>query len=296
MVGVLVALALACGPDLDANPIAASNEAMRLVGIEAQEAVETRRLPRRTASFAEHFPHEIELVTLQRRLMRRGDRDPMIDAYVRWQITGFDVALEQMTFTEFGRFLDDLPALIEDPRADAWLVQAISSVTGEEQQLDAPTAASLKSRWGAVGPRRRVAARLNTAGLGLREWIISQVDADNGLLALAHLERMQALVAGGWPVEQAISVTSEAFDAIAANGGVPLEEGRRLAAILEQLAGQRRMAIAAVSVTDERRVEVKWVETALDDFRLRALLRSLKHTEGGGSDGFLGHDYGSEEG
>lgn len=291
-----MALALACGPDLDANPIAASNEAMRLLGIEAQEAVESRRLPRRTASFAEHFPHEIEPVTLQRRLMRRGDRDGLIDAYVRWQITGFDVSLEQMTFTEFGRFLDDLPAMVEDPRADAWLVQAVSSVAGEEQRLNAPITAALESRWGEVGPRRRVAARLNTAGLGLREWIISQVEADNGLLALAHLERMQALVAGGWPVEEAIDVTSEAFDAIATSGGVSPEEGRRLAAILEQLAGQRRVAIAAVSVTDEGRVEVKWVETALDAFRLRALLRSLKPTKGGDSDGFLGHDYGDESG
>ena len=99
-------------------------EARHLLIEEAIEAQKNELLPTLSPDFAKRFGHQIPQADLTQAILVRTHPDPFVDAYVRWQLTSFDPSLPQLSDQEFANFMDAIPALIPNPRAEPEVVSA----------------------------------------------------------------------------------------------------------------------------------------------------------------------------
>ena len=93
-------------------------EAIKLLAEEARQAKADLALPTETPDFADRFDREMDPADILRTIARRGNRDPFIDAYIRWQFTSFDVSLPDLDDRNFARLMDEAPTMVENPKAD----------------------------------------------------------------------------------------------------------------------------------------------------------------------------------
>ncbi len=293
MVALLATTLIALLSSGDATPASTVRDAERLLAVEAREIAESRTLPRRSLSFASSFSQPVNGALISTRLLRPLDKDPVADAYIRWQMTGFETTLPDMSNVAFGRFLDNLPPLPTNPLADQNIVRDLATAAGAERSLDPAEQVVIEEWWKNARSDRRKIARLTLPGVSLRQWVIEQRADSRTQQVLAHLEYLMALAVAGWPMDEAVEETEEAFLAIGERGGIPLDAWPHVSSVAEQLAGMRRLMVANL-IVEEGRLSVQWADTALDDFTLSRLLRRLLPRASGSGDGFLGHDLGGE--
>jgi len=293
MVVLLATTLVALLGSVDATPASSVRDAERLLVSEAGEIAESGALPRRSLSFAHSFSQPISGALISTRLLRPLDKNPIADAYVRWQMTGFDATLPDMSNVAFGRFLDNLPPLPTNPLADQNIVRDLSNAASAERSLGPAEQGVIEEWWKNARSERRKIARLTLPGVSLRQWVIEQ-RADNPTQhVLARLEYLMALAVAGWPMDEAAEETEEAFRDIGGRGGIPLDAWPHVSSVAQQLAGMQRLMVANLAL-EEGRLTVQWADTALDDFALSRLLRRLLPRASGSGDGFLGHDLGGD--
>ena len=255
------------------SPAAAIAMAVKTLADEARLVKTDAQLPRQEADFAQELERSLPPELVGSRLVRRVDRDPFVDAYVRWQLTSFDPTLPQMADGAFQRFLRDLPPMLESPRAREALIGEIYAAI-RSGKLSQPEQLSLGRRLDALAKQTRQARTMNRPTMSLYDWVASQLSPTGARMLQLELARLNAMVDAGWPTEAAKSQLEELFNASARDESFDAEQRRLVAEMTQRLVGRTRVYLAVARI-DESAVVAQFNDTGVYDFDVQRWTKAI---------------------
>lgn len=179
---------------------------------QAIEAKKTGEIPDEPtiAAEIEESGAKVDEVDVLRAMVRRQHRDPFVDAYIRWQLTGFDVTLPEISDRDFITFMDNAPAFVENPAADPRIVSFFEQA--ERAGAHAPDRVEFIRRAQAeMETKQREAVRLNEPATKYREWVAEQLGETGVRPRQWMMEELAAKIAAGWPVSDIKGAMSRAY-------------------------------------------------------------------------------------
>lgn len=251
---------------------------------EAEQARDEQVLPRQDLSFAR------ELLLQEERPGVSGDaifkllvnpvhNDGWIDAYARWQLLGFEPAwpakARDFGDEEFEEFLSDLPALLMNPRSDRETIARVNIALSRERVSD-PDAAALRELDQSLRTREAEIQNLNRPALELRRWVEERCGLEGHRHHQARLERLGAMVAAGWPVEELKRQIAQRLDQSHRDPALTPPLRARLASQAATLAGRRTPVIESVGVGENNSPRAQFDEAAVYDFEVNEWIRILQ--------------------
>ena len=273
--GLLVAAPAIAQPP-SRSPAATLATALKTLLDEAHLAKTEEELPRQDADFAHQAGQQpLPPIIVGRQLIRRADRDPFVDAYVRWQLTSFEPTLPEMTDREFERFLSELPPMLENPRANGSLLGDVNAAL-RAGALGESTQAALRRRLDALAAHAGRARTMNRPTTRLYDWVASQLPQTGTRVLQLELARLGALVDAGWSSDAAKSHLEELFNASARDRSFTPDQRRLVASQAQRLAGRTRVFLTSARI-DQGALIAQFNDTGVYDFDVtrwtRALLR-----------------------
>jgi hypothetical protein len=254
--------------------VAAFQEAQQRLAGEARQSHDARQLVRGSASFASDFKQAVPALIINQRIVRPQHEDPFIDAYVRWQLTGFPgVQLPELSDRQFEALLEDLPAMVSNPRGDRALVDAVAraaragNLTAQQQQ-------SLNAELNDLADRASRAAALNRPALELRTWLRKQAAPSKSRSLMAGLEHCASVVEAGWPADEAKARLDADFAAARRDRKFTDAQRRIVAERARALAGKRTLLISSAAIRDNALI-ADFADTGIYDFDVRRWEKSL---------------------
>ncbi len=260
-------------PDRQRAPTAALGEAMKRLTDEAKQAKDHHRLARQEANFARDFQHTLPPMIVGRQLIRRADRDPFVDAYVRWQLTSFEPTLPEMTDREFERFLSELPPMLENPRANVSLLGDVNAALGAGA-LGESTQAALRRRLDALAAQTGRARTMNRPATHLYDWVANQLPPTGARALQLQLARLDALVDAGWPSDTAKSHLEDLLNASTRDRSFTPDQRRLVASQAQRLAGRTRVFLTSARI-DQGALVAQFNDTGVYDFDVKRWTRAL---------------------
>jgi hypothetical protein len=261
----------------DRSPAAALQETLQLLTDEARESLQTQRLVRTASDFAATSGFNVSAELIVPRLLRSQHSDPFVDAYIRWQLTSFSaVNLPELNRRHFDKLLSDLPGLMENPRADRNLIDALAKAAAAGR-LSAVQQAALSAQLNNLTERSSRTESLNLPALGFRAWLTKQLStsANSSQILLAGLEKAAALVETGWSVDQAKAALDKAFAAAGHDPAFTDADRRRVIDKAAALVGKRRMLVMGAAMRNDS-LAAEYADTAIYDFDVRRWEISLR--------------------
>lgn len=255
------------------SPRAALQQALRELEQEARTARETFSLPRMKADFASSFAHPLDAALVSARIIKPVHRDRFIDAYVRWQLTGFLDDVPAMDDKAFESFLEALPACIENPQMTGEFVQPMmrASTADELSRSDQQRVQQLMDD---LKRHRDQASVMRRPADELRQWIADRLGERGHRPLQAAFERCAALARAGWelgPIKQHIDALCERS---LRDRSLTDELRQRLARQVENLAGLSALRITNAYL-EENRLIVNTDEVGVQDFETRKWARLI---------------------
>lgn len=259
---------------------AALQYAIKLLTQEAEQAKSEEKLPRQTANFYREFKKsenvEINSKMVWEKIRRPLSKDPFIDSYIRWQLTGFNPTMpdaDDFEDSDFENFLNSLPQLLGNPRSDRNTLAKINQALGREQVSD-EDAEKLNEMDKEIRNKSNQVNNLNKPGIQLRNWVDKQVGNKGHRIHQARLERLAAMVKTGWNAERHKRTIAQGFENSKRDYSLTPEMRRRIAEQAQQLVGLRTAILTRVSV-NEGIATAQFDEAAVYDFEVREWVRSL---------------------
>lgn len=271
--GLLVAAPAIAQPP-PRSPAATLATAIKTLLDEARLAKTEEQLPRQDADFAHQAGQQpLPPLIVGRHLIRRADRDPFIDAYVRWQLTSFEPALPEMTDREFERFLSELPPMLENPRANGSLLGDVNAAI-RAGALGESTQAALRRRLDALAAHAGRARTMNRPAMNLYDWVAHQLPQTGARALQLQLARLDALVDAGWPSDTAKSHLEDLFHASARDRSFTPDQRRLVASQAQRLAGRTRVFLTSARI-DQDALIAQFNDTGVYDFDVKRWTRAL---------------------
>jgi len=283
---IFLALTLAAPPAASPNVSDAVllRRAVVELTAEAEQALTDQRLPRQEPTFAREFLQRSGRASVDgklvfKRLLRPLGKDPFIDAYVRWQLLGFGPVWPDDDRTlddeDFELFLAELPALAMNPRSDREAIARINAALAREIVNDAD-AEALRQLDQSLRERSAEVQNLNRPALEFRRWIEEQCGNTGHRHHQARLERLDALVAAGWPTEELKRQIARRFEEARRDRSFTPEQRARVASQAARLVGRRVPIIQSVGVGENNSPQAQFDETAVYDFEVNEWIRLLQ--------------------
>ncbi len=271
--GLLVATPASAQP-LPGSPAATLATAIKTLLDEARLAKTEEQLPRQDADFARRASQPpLPPLIVGRQLIRRADRDPFVDAYVRWQLTSFEPTLPEMTDREFERFLGELPPMLENPRANGSLLRDVNAAL-RAGVLGESTQAALRCRLDAVAAQTGRARTMNRPAMNLYDWVANQLPQTGARALQLQLARLDALVDAGWPSDTAKSHLEDLFHASARDRSFTSDQRRHVASQAQRLAGRTRVFLTSARI-DQGALVAQFNDTGVYDFDVKRWTKAL---------------------
>jgi len=274
----------AASVDPPRSPAALVNQAMRELQAEGEQTKREGALVRQEATFASEFARRdgaaVDSVLAWAKFTRPAHRDDIIDAYVRWQWTGFEptpprkpAGDEDFDDAAFADLLASLPAMSANPRSDREMIARVNAALSREEVSESDAAALGKLNEDLQAQAGR-AADLNRPGLELRAWIERRFEDHPVRVHLLRLERIGAMVAAGWNVEDVKARFAAGIERSMRERELDADDRREIAAAATRLDGRRTPIVTRVGAT-ERAPEAEFDEAAVYDFEVKAWVRVL---------------------
>lgn len=256
------------------SPTATLATALKTLLDEARQARAEEQLPRQDADFAHQAGQQpLPPMIVGRQLIRRADRDPFVDAYVRWQLTSFEPTLPEMTDEKFERFLSELPPMLENPRANASLLGDINAAL-RAGALGASAQAALRRRLDALATQASRARTMNQPTMRFYDWVASQLPQTGARTLQLQLARLDALVDTGWPSDAAKSHLEKLFNASARDRSFTPDQRRLVASQAQRLAGKTRVFLTSARINQDGLI-AQFNDTGVYDFDVKRWTRAL---------------------
>jgi len=223
----------------------------------------------------------ISFDAIARRLLRPQHDDPFVDAYVRWQLTGFDPPLPvdgtgASSDREFSELLESLPPLVRNPRSEPALVATVNRLLARERVSESEAGAIAETNR-ELRAREAAMRNLSRPALQLRLWFERTLNdaGDNiGRVFQTRLNRLRALVEAGWGVERLKREIERDLDGAQRDLTFTPEQRDAVAARARRLVGLRTPIVTRIAAPDGV-PQADFDETAVYDFEVRAWLRAL---------------------
>ena len=278
LAGLVAAGLVVAGPAIaqppPRSPTATLASAIKTLLDEARLAKIEEQLPRQDADFARRAGQQpLPPLIVGRQLIRRADRDPFVDAYVRWQLTSFEPALPEMTDREFERFLSELPPMLENPRANGSLLGDVNAAL-RAGALGESTQAALRRRLDALAAQTGRARTMNRPATRLYDWVARQLPQTGARALQLELARLDALVDAGWPSDTAKSHLEDLFNASARDRSFTPDQRRLVASQAQRLAGRTRVFLISARI-DQGALVAQFNDTGVYDFDVKRWTRAL---------------------
>ncbi len=228
-----------------------------------------RSAPNVAASVSEPLPAEL----IASKIIRPVDRDPLVDAYVRWQLTSFGPTLAPMSDREFNRFVATLPDIEPNPRADPAVLAEFDRIR-DAGVLTEPMQERVAQRLDELERRLSTARRLRRPGEELRKWALKQASADGERRLRLQLEHLAARIGAGWGADDLKRQIEQAFERLARDPGFDQADRREIAQVVRQLIGHHCMFVGSARIEGGALI-VEYDVAAVYDFDVSRWLRPL---------------------
>jgi hypothetical protein len=247
---------------------------LNLLAEEAKTSRANGSLMRNDRTFAKEFGRSLAPLLVLEKITKRVDSDDFIDAYVRWQLSGFDVPEFAMTDRAFDRMLETLPAFIAAPRANDDLIQSLSRAV-QLGQLSSKQQEEVNVKLNDLAAKSSAATTFKLPALEFRTWLIDRCNADSARAALLAMERAASLAAAGWPNDDAKRDVDSLLEKAARKREFTLEQRRDVILRAENLITTGRMFITSASVSNDA-LAVEYATTGVFDFDVRQWEKLLR--------------------
>ncbi len=263
------ALALAAGDaaraDLD-PPRRSSLSALRdLVSQLTDEARDAKRdgfLRHEVPNAASRCARTIGSHEVSQALVEPQHRDGFIDAYIRWQLTSFDAPLPEMSDRQFARFLDQLPAMAENPRGSEEVIDLFNRAA-DAGTLSNNDLAQLREVNRELDRRTQAAELMNRPATELRAWVRERSGAAGMRPLLLLLESCAAHIRAAWMPSHIKRQISESMSESARDQTIAARERAAIGQFAQRLAGLRRRLVHEVTFMADGSVRVTFSTAAV---------------------------------
>lgn len=237
--------------------VSALRELTRQLVAEAQQAMREGAMEHRQPNAAERFDDPIGESDLQRAIVERQHREPFIDAYIRWQLTSFDVDLPEMSPQEFAQFVESAPVMIENPRGDSRVI-AMFSRAADAGPLSPSDMAQLREVNRTLDRQTEIAEAMNVPAVEFREWVAAKLGGEGRgpRRLLWMLENCAAAINAAWPPANYKRTITQSFSASESDASITDQDRHDLAQQAGRLAGLKREFINQVTFMADGSVRV----------------------------------------
>lgn len=259
----------------DRSPTAVLAHCIKLLSTEAEESKTDGALARNAPTFVKDSGESLPSQLVLDRIAQRIDNDAFTDAYVRWQLTGFDIPDFAITDLAFDRLLRTLPAFMSSPRADAALIESLNRAT-QIGRLTPRQQEEANAKLNDLATKYSAAQTLNTLALEFRKWLIERLETSGPDRAiLVAMERAASLAAAGWPNEDAKRQVDAMLQKAARTREFTAEQRREVIQRAGKLITTGRMFVASAGVSGEA-LAVEYATTGIFDFDVRRWEKLLR--------------------
>jgi len=250
-------------------------EALRVLTDEGKQSLQKRQLVRPAATFAQEFAQQIPPQLISQKIVHQLHSDPFIDAYIRWQLTSFKGAVLPVDVTDrqFQKFLDELPGLIQNPRADRELIDALIAKT-RLGPLSEPQQNVINTQLNDLSERTSQASAMNQAPLLFRGWVRDQLQDQRMRVILSELEQCTATVQAGWPSDECKTKFESTLKESVRDRSFTAEQRQAVLDRMRQLIGKKNLYITSATLRDGA-IAVEYGDTGIYDFDVRKWARIL---------------------
>ena len=253
------------------TPSESISQAIHRLKEEARESPEAP--PRARLDFFEEESFEVDPSLAAKRLSSRQDRNPQVDAYVRWQLTAVAES-NGLDGSRFDRLLKQLPDLPENPLAESRTVRRFEnemnrSVPSKKNIEDA--AAELKALQLEARKKRAWAH----PGRELRRWLMRQAPTDRQKLDAA-LEAVASEIRAGWSTEEAVRNVDRICGELGSRSSLDDRQMETFRKQASKLLGKERLFIES-GWNDERSFTVEVSYSTIRDYDLTRWMKLLTY-------------------
>ncbi len=238
-------------------------EARHLLIEEALEAQKNELLPTLSPDFAKRFAHQIPQADLTQAILVRTHRDPFIDAYVRWQLTSFDPSLPQLSDPDFANFMDAIPALIPNPRAEPEVVRALEQIE-DLLVLSARRFQQVRDDVAELARRTNLAERFNEPAISFAKWVQDKLGPTGPRPRQWLLARCAATIQGSWSTRSIKTSITRNFTASIDEKSLTTDHRRLIVQQAQRLVGSKGRFVRDVTFLANRTVRVTFSSSGVD--------------------------------
>jgi hypothetical protein len=217
--------------------------------------------PPAQADAASRTAATVDVLDISRAMTQQLDRDPFIDAYIRWQLTSYDppLALPERAYQPL---LASLPTMVENPRAgsDTMDLLARAAAAGPLSPSDFQ---QLQEFSAALDAQSEQAEHMNRPAIELRRWLHDAADPTTVLPMLLLVEECAATIDAGWSTRSIKTRISRACRTYGEDDELATASKRLIARSLQRLEGMERRSINQITFMADRSVNVNYTTAAV---------------------------------
>ena len=238
-------------------------EARRLLISEALDAKKNQQLPTLSPDFAKRFDREIPDADLSQAILEPTHRDPFVDAYVRWQLTSFAPALPEFNDQQFADFMDNIPALVQNPRADPQIIDTLERLA-ESAVLPAQRLQQLQADIAELDRRTTITAQFNEPAISFAQWVQRKLGETGPRPRQWLLARCAATIGAGWSTRSIKTRMTRNFTASLDDKSFTSDHRRLVVQQAQQLVGFKRRFVNEVTFLANGSVRVTFSTSGVD--------------------------------
>jgi hypothetical protein len=232
---------------------------------------------RATPTIATAFPLDLDDPRVAARLTdiirRPATTDTAADAYIRWQLTSYDVDLTSLTDSQFEMLRSRLPRIQSNPLgttatagwANGLRQQETFAISQQPRILD---------RFNELKEAAAATMRSNAPALAFRKWLINHFAHDPPRSILLQAERLSTLLARHWPTRREVVAMDRSCDAPDPSAVWSRRQLSSLQKALQSTLGMTSPLLERVWF-QESVVYVQWGAAGIQDYDVRRWLKAV---------------------
>jgi len=273
LLSVLMQAASVAAPPTSAPAAEPFERVVKLLADEARQSKERGELIRGRANIADTFRLDLPLEKLGGRILRRQHDDAFIDAYIRWQLTSFKPSLSRLSDREAHRAIENLPTLLENPRADEVLIASLQKAA-QAGPLSSSDQTMLNQRLNDLATRASRIDAMNQPALSFRKWSADQLPSRGLQPCLAGLEQISASIRAGWPPNEPKAELELVLIRSATDRRFTSDQRREFVMAAEKIVGNARVLVVSARI-QENVLSVELATIAVDEFEVKRWVQLL---------------------
>ena len=260
-------------PQRAMSPTAKMQAVLRQLREEAIAAQKGQQPMRDEANFALETTLSPPLDLISQNLIRTQHRDPFIDAYIRWQLTGFNPTFPQLPNRKQQDVLRKLPTLTANPLSDPAVLNRVNEllqipILTEQEQLQIIT------EYTKLTDAQRRAAKNNVPATKLRMWLIKSFPPQSRAGLEVRVELVATMVGSGWAAVGPKNLLQSGCEMAGQNQELSKADRESIALLLKKLTGLSSTMVDDLR-TGDFALQADFRSSTIQDFEVREWTRLL---------------------